>query len=331
MLKVFDTLSRLARGLSLSLGLVVAAGIFPSYAAGDFPTRPIRFIIPFGAGQSADQVGRIPTEAAAKFLPQPIVVEYRPGGQGAVGILALINSKADGYTMGFCGITCYTLPQMMNPTPFKVDDFVPVSTLVSTPVVLVVRKDLGLETMKDIISYAHVNPGKLSIGLAGTGSGLALTTYMFRAASKADLHVIPYSGGDYVTDTLAGRLDLVFLTVGQAIEHIRAGTIKPLAVSGASRVSIIPDVPTFTEAGVPGVEVTPAVHAVVPKGTPEKAIRILNEAYAKALREPELVEKLRSLAIEPVGDTPEEAQKVVDTEIKEYGKVIRENNITLGR
>ncbi|MBN9038484.1 MAG: tripartite tricarboxylate transporter substrate binding protein [Rhizobiales bacterium] len=330
MIRLFDRFGALAMGLGVGLGLAVA-GVAPAGAADDFPNHSIRFIIPFSAGQSADQVGRIPTEAASKFLPQPIVVEYRPGGQGAVGILEMINSKADGYTMAFCGITCYALPQMMDPAPFKVDDFVPVTTLVSTPVVLVARKDLGLKDVKAVVDSALANPDKLSIGLPGTASGTALTTHMFRAASKAPLHLVPYSDGTYMTDILAGRLDLIVITVGQAIEHVRAGNMVPLAVSGTTRSSLLPDVPTFKEAGFSGVEVTPAVHVVVPKGTPEKEIAILNAAYAKALREPELAEKLRSLAIEPVGDTPQEARKVVDDMIQAYGQVIRDNNIKMGR
>lgn len=310
----------------LAMGVLLAGA--SASVAEDFPTRSVRFIIPFQAGQGVDLLGRIPAEAASKHLPQPIVIEYRPGGQGAVGMLELITSKADGYTIGLCASTCYILPQLANPAPFKTDGFKPITTLVRTPFVLVARPTLEAPDLKHVIEKVKAEPAAISVGLPGVGSVLSIMNYVLQEAAQVKFHTVPYSASlEALTDVVAGRLDLVFVTTGQAKEFIEAGKVKALAVTGAERNEHLPNVPTFGELGVSGMEATSSYQAVAPADTPDAVMKTLNTAFVTALKEPALIERLKQLSITPVGDSVEEARAVADTEIARYGQVIRDNNI----
>ncbi|MBE9605162.1 tripartite tricarboxylate transporter substrate binding protein [Acetobacteraceae bacterium H6797] len=318
---------RLALGLTLStLGALGAANAW----AQTFPDRPIRLLVPFGPGGGTDVVSRLTADAASRTLGQSVIVENRAGGGGVVGIQALTQARPDGYTLAVCPPICVTAQSLYAKAPFEAaKDFAPVITMADLPLVLVVRNDLGVSNVQELIAKAKSTAQGLSYASPGAGSSNHLAAETLRMASGAEMVNVPYrSGAAALTDVMAGRVDFYFDTVASALPQIREGKVKALGVTGGARAVQLPDVPTMTEAGLTGFELSPRAVIVAPAGTPPDVISKLHDAFRQALANEELKQKMITAGAVAGGDTPAEAMAYLTGEAARLGKIIRDNKIS---
>jgi tripartite-type tricarboxylate transporter receptor subunit TctC len=298
--------------------------------AQNFPSKPIRVVIPFVAGGSSDIVGRAIASKFQETLGQPGVVENRPGANGAIAAEFVAKADPDGYTILVGSIGVFTI----NPALFKdlryqsARDFAPITLAVTTPNVLVTRPDLSAGSMKELVEYARENPGRLSYCSSGTGSSDHLTGELFKQAAAIFAVHVPYRGGAACqTDLMGSQLDFSFQNMGAVTNYIRAGRMKALAVTAKNRHPQLPNVPTTAEAGFPELEVTSWQAAVAPAKTPREVVSKLNEASVKALRSPEVRERMNQIGFDVVAGTPEELGKFMQEEIYRWTKVVARGGI----
>ncbi len=315
---------------------VLALGIACAFATGalaaDYPTRPIELTVPYAPGGFADSLGRMLADSMSKTLGQTVVVQNRPGANGNIASTFVARAPADGYTVLLSTISTMTI----NPFLYKsighdpVKDFAPVAKVVDTANVVVVNPSSGIKTFKDLMARARANPGKLTFGSSGNGSTLHLSGELFNQMVGADMAHVPYKGGaPALLDLLGGRLTMMFSDTS-AIQHIHAGKLTALAVTSAKRMEALPDVPTVSEAGLPGYVVESWYGMVVPSGTPKEVIARLNAAVAQALDTPAIKEKLASTGAKPAENhTSEYFQKVIQDDMAKWSRVIKTAHISL--
>ncbi len=309
---------------------VLSMQAFAAHA--DYPDRPVRVIVPFAAGGGADIVARQVFQGVSKELGQSFIIDNRGGAGGIIGTDAVAKSAPDGYTL----LLGQSGPNAINPSVYKKlpydasKDFVPVTQLTRYPYVIAVKKDLPVSTLAELIALAKSKPGALSLSTAGHGSSSHLAVELFKRQAGIDVVAVPYKGaGPALLDVVGGQVDMTFGDAASASKQAQAGSVKALAVTGAKRSPLIPDVPTAQEAGVPGFEAS-AWHAVLaPRGTPDEVVRKLNAAIVKVLSDPALKERLAQDGIEAVGSSPEQFNEALQAEIKKWGDVVRQANITL--
>jgi tripartite-type tricarboxylate transporter receptor subunit TctC len=309
------------------LCLSAASGV--SLAQG-FPSKPIRVVIPFVAGGSSDIVGRAIASKFQEILGQPGVVENRPGANGAIAAEYVAKADPDGHTILVGSIGVFSI----NAALFKdlrynpVRDFAPITLAVTTPNVLITRPDLPAGSMKELVEYAKKNPGRLSYCSSGTGSSDHLTGELFKQGSGIFAVHVPYRGGAACqTDIMGSQLDLSFQNLGAVTNYIRAGRMKALAVTAKIRHPQLPNVPTTGEAGFPDLVVTSWQAAAAPAKTPREVVSRLNDAAVKALRSPDVRERMNQIGFDVVGSTPEEFGKFMQDELDRWTKVVARGGI----
>ncbi len=295
-----------------------------------YPSKPIRVVIPFVPGGSSDIVGRA---IAAKFqalLGQPGVVENKPGANGAIAAEYVAKSDADGYTILVGSIGTFSI----NAALFKdlryqpVRDFAPVTLAVTTPNVLITKPELQVDSMRELVGYAKKNPGKLAYCSSGTGSSDHLTGELWKQGSGLYAVHVPYRGGaGCQTDLMGNQVDLSFQNLGAVTNYIRAKRMKALAVTSKTRHPQLPDVPTVVEAGFPDLVVTSWQAVAAPIKTPREIVARLNEACVKALRSPEVSERMRQIGFDVVASTPEEFGRFMREEIERWSRVVQRGHI----
>lgn len=301
-------------------------------AQADYPDRAVRVIVPFAAGGGADIVARQVFQGVSKELGQSFIIDNRGGAGGIIGTDAVAKSAPDGYTL----LLGQSGPNAINPSVYKKlpydasKDFVPVTQLTRYPYVIAVKKDLPVNTLAELIALAKSKPGSLSLSTAGHGSSSHLAVELFKRQAGIDVVAVPYKGaGPALLDVVGGQVDMTFGDAASASKQAQAGMVKALAVTGAKRSPLIPDVPTAQEAGVPGFEAS-AWHAVLaPRGTPDDVVRKLNAAIVNVLSDPELKARLAQDGIETVGSSPEQFDAALQAEIKKWREVVTQANITL--
>jgi tripartite-type tricarboxylate transporter receptor subunit TctC len=301
-----------------------------SAPAQNFPSKPIRVVIPFVAGGSSDIVGRAIASKFQEILGQPGVVENRPGANGAIAAEFVAKADPDGHTIlvGSIGVFSINSALFKDLRYHPVRDFAPITLAVTTPNVLVTRPDLPATSMKELVEYAKKNPGRLSYCSSGTGSSDHLTGELFKQAAGIFAVHVPYRGGAACqTDLMGSQLDLSFQNMGAVTNYIRAGRMKALAVTAKTRHPQLPNVPTTAEAGFPELEVTSWQAAAAPAKTPREVVSKLNEAAVKALRSPEVRERMNQIGFDVVGGTPEEFGKFMQDEIDRWTKVVERGGI----
>jgi tripartite-type tricarboxylate transporter receptor subunit TctC len=304
--------------LGLSLLLVVAMPTVQ--AADDYPSRPITVIVPMVAGASAGYTGQVFVDAAKKYLPkpQPMLVDYKPGAGQAVGTDYVFKAPADGYTLlwGELGLTAKILKDGQS-LPFKMEDFVILGSTGSSATLLVVNRESPLKTFEDFIEYAKKNPGKLTHGHGGIGSGSHLAAEFFQIRCGIKLNAIPFPGSaPAVTAVLGGHVDCTIQTPGTLGDHIMpGGGLRPLAVLGAKRFSDFPDVPTCIEKGY-NVERSALHFLAAKKETPQPILDILRDIVKKAAEDPEQRAGLVRIKYSPVYLSPEDMKKKIDEEFQ---------------
>jgi len=313
--------------LAISLCLVLAA---LTASAQNFPSKPIRVVIPFVAGGSSDIVGRAIGSKFQEFLGQPAVVENKPGANGAIAAEFIAKSDPDGHTILVGSIGVFSI----NSALFKdlrynpLRDFAPITLAVTTPNVLITKPALAANSMRELVDYAKKNPGKLSYCSSGTGSSDHLTAELLSQVAGISAVHVPYKGGAACqTDIMGGQVDISFQNLGAVTNYIRGNRMKALAVTAKARNPQLPNVPTTAEGGYPDLVVTSWQAAAAPAKTPREIVARLNDAAVKALRSPEVRERMSQIGFDVVGSTPEEFGRFMREEVDRWTEVVKRGGI----
>ena len=323
----------LATGVWRLAALAVAAMAVCATAiaqTANYPTRPIRFIVPFPPGGGVDVVGRTVGEKLSARLGQTIVIENRPGAGATLGAGLAAKGAPDGYTLLVGPVIGLAIPQAYY-RKLSYDlgrDFEPVSKIGFGTVVMVVPPSLGAGSVKDVIALAKAKPGQLTFASSGTGALIHLTGELFKQMARVDIVHVPYKGSaQLLPDLLDGRVSMAIDSLPAHLPHIKAGRLKPLGVARKTRSAQLPDVPTMTEAGLPGFESYTDYALYAPAGTPKAIVALLNKETNAVLLLPDLRAKLADIGIEIAGSTPEALRAEVHAEIAKWTKVIKDANI----
>ena len=312
---------------ALFAGLVITT----TAHAQNYPNKPIRLLVPFAPGGSSDIVSRSFAGEMSKILGQSIVVESKPGGAGNIAMQEAKNSAPDGYTiiLGHVG-TLAVNPAMFERLPYDpVKDFIPITLLAKVPSLLVVNAEkVNAKNLKELVEYAKQRPGALNYGSAGNGSsGHLAMAYVALTAGFTATHV-PYKGtGPMMTDLLAGRLDATFTGAPPLLAHVKAGTLRPIAVGTAKRSPAMPDVPTVAEQGYAGFETSQWYGLMAPAGTPEAIVQRLAQAAVAAGKSPAVADRLSAEAAEPSTSTPKEFAEFIKLEAARWSDVVKKSQI----
>jgi tripartite-type tricarboxylate transporter receptor subunit TctC len=297
--------------------------------AQDYPSRTVKMIVPFGAGGPTDIFTRLLAEELRKSLKEPFVMENRPGAGTIIGTDAAAKSPPDGYTLLMISATQTTTETLVPNKPFKLlRDFVPVAALLNSELVMVVHPSVRVNTVKEFIALAKSKPGALNYASSGVGSNYHMAGELFKNLTGTDILHVPYKGSSGArNDIISGQIEMMFDSVPSMAPMIHAGRVKALGTTGKVRSAILPDVPTLSEAGVPGYEATIWIGVMVPAGTPQPIVTLLNTEINKILARPDVKEAWEKQGAAPMIMKPEEFGVYVQSEIDKWAKVIKANNI----
>jgi len=313
-------------------GIAAACVSMPLPAADSaYPAHPIKIIAPVQPGGGVDLVARTIGERITKALGQPVIVENQSGGGGIVGSQLTARAAPDGYTLmvGYVG-THGTNPAVRQLPYDAVKDFTPIAMVAGTPNVLVVSPELPVKTLAEFIAYAKANKGKLSYGSSGQGTLTHLAMEQLKVANDLDMQHVAYRGiGPAIMDVLAGQTQAMFPGLAAALPHIKAGKMRPLAITGTKRDRLLPDVPTFDELGYKGFDGVQWYGIVGPAKMPPAIVATLNKAINDSLADPALRERLSGEALEPMPMTPEQFGQYMKNDIAKWSKVAKDRNIQL--
>lgn len=312
-------------------GIAVATVPFAGASAADpWPTKPIKVIMPFGAGGSMDVLSRLLAPIVSESLGQQVVVENRPGATGTVTMAAVASAPADGYTLMFTGSSYSIIALLMPNLPFKMDAFTPLSRLTVGPTLLAVPAQLGIKTMAEFVTAAKKQPGKWSYGSSGIGTSVHLGGELFKMAAGVDLAHVPYRATPaIVADLLENRLQMSVLGVADCRQYIASGQLRGLALSYTERMPEFPDIPTFAEVGYPTVRASNDFGIAIRADTPAPIKARLEEAYRVAVRRPEIVQRLTDFGLIVVATSSADFTRVLAEDAARYSEVIRAANIKL--
>ena len=317
------TRSCLAIGCGILLALLALTPT--SGDAEDWPSRPIRWVVPFAPGGGNDIIARLMTPALYEALGQPVVVDNRPGAAGNVGSETVAHAPPDGYTWLIVATPNAINESLYSHLGFSLErDFAPISLLMTMPNVLEVSNELPVHSVAELIAYANAHPGKLNYGSGGVGSTPHMAAELFKAMTGVQLVHVPYrGGGPALAALIAGQVQVMFDTLNGSIEQIKAGNTRALAITSAARSPALPDVPTIAEAGVPGYEVTVWFGLAVPARTERAIVERLNRVVVTALGRPELKRRIDEMGAVPAAGTPQEMANFMHTEIAKWAKVVQ--------
>jgi len=307
--------------------LLVLLMLFSGIAAAQsWPTRQVRFLVPFPPGGSTDVAARTLAEKLSTGLGQQAVVENRGGAGGAVGAGEAARAQPDGYTILFAANAVSLLHLAVKNLPYDtLRDFVAITQVTTQPNVFAVHPSVPASNIKELVTYAKANPGKLSYGHSGAGGGQHLTGELLKKMAGIDMVGIPYKGGgQLITDLIGNQIQVGVAGTTPMIPHHQAGRIKILALTSLERFPPLPDIPTVVEAGYPGFESSQWLGLLAPRGTPQEVVVKLHAETVKALKLPDVRERLIRAGLQPVGNTPAEFTHVIRSEIEQFGKLARE-------
>ncbi|MDW8467951.1 MAG: tripartite tricarboxylate transporter substrate binding protein [Burkholderiales bacterium] len=294
-------------------------------AAQPYPSKPIRFIVSFPPGGSADLVARAIAPRIGERLGQPVVVENRPGAGGNIGVEAVAKAAPDGHTIGLAAAGALAVNPSLYPTmPFNPErDLAPITQLAMIPFFIIAHPSQPA-TLAEVIAAARARPGALAYGHGGNGSAMHLSGELLKMMARVNLVAVPYKGsGPVAADVLGGQVPLGVVDVPSALANVRAGKLRALAVTTARRIQAAPEVPTAAEAGLPGYEAIGWFGAVAPAGTPEPIVARLNAEMRAALDAPDIRERMIAAGAEPFTSTPQEFAAFIRAEAKKWAEVIR--------
>jgi len=315
--------------VALTLALGAALAPWCALAQDAWPSRPIRLILPFPPGGGTDILGRLIAERLTANLGQPVVAENRGGAGGNVGAEAAAKSAPDGYTIVLVAPSLAISPSLYSTLGYDpVKDFAPVSLVATVPNVMITNPSVPAKTLAEFIRLAKSKPGEMNFGSGGSGTSNHLAGELFNIVAGVKLVHIPYKGVNLaMNDVLSGRVQLVFIGIPAAAPHIKAGKLRALALVAPQRSSVLPDVPTVAEAGLPRFEVTTWYGILAPAGTPRPVVERLNGELGKIMHSSELKERLEALATDPMTSTPEQFADLIRREIAKWREVVREAGV----
>jgi len=314
--------------------LLVAGAILTtalSAAAQTYPAKPVRLILPFPAGGPTDFLGRLLGQKLAEQLGQPVVPENRPGAAGNVGAEFAAKQPPDGYTIVLAANTLAISRSLYRKLGYDVErDLAPVSLVAQIPNVFLVHPSVPAKNLKDLVAVARANPGKLTFGSGGLGTGQHLAVEILKSDFKVNMLHVPYKGsGQALTGMIGGHIDLMVIGVSAAVAQIQSAKVRALAVLSADRLPVIPDVPTAKESGFPTYVVTSWYGILAPAGTPREVVGRLNAELEKILKSQDARERLQTAGLDPLTSSPERFGEHIKSEIARYAKVIREGNLVV--
>jgi tripartite-type tricarboxylate transporter receptor subunit TctC len=319
------------QGMIPALVVVLSLLLSAIETANAYPDQPIKIIVTFPPGGSADIVIRALQPALSESLQQPIVIENRAGAGGNIGIGVVAQAAPDGYTLGVAAAGVLTVNPHLNRAAMPFDpikDLAPVTMLAEIPFVLVASQASEIASVADLVAKAKSQPAALSIGHGGNGTAMHLTSALINQKAEVAIQLIAYRGtAPAAVDVLAGHIPLAVLDIPASQQLIRDGKLRALGVSAAKRVGFLPDVPTLAEQGLSGFESVGWFGLVAPAGTPPDIIAKLNAAFVKALSDPAAIEKIRVLGAEPAPSSPEAFAQFIQSESAKWGKLIAEAGI----
>ena len=321
------------RALTLlaAAGFSVAAQAQPAPGSAPYPTKPIRFVVPFPPGGTTEIQARKLAEMLRQRVGQPVVIDNRPGANGSIGMAIVAKAPADGYTIILANVGNWAV----HPHLYKLDydvvkDFAPIIHVATSPGLVVVHPGVAAKSVQDLVALARQKPGQLNYGSNGAGGFSHLAGELFAAMTKVKLTHVPYKGAAPVlTDLMGGHIQLSFNSVVPLLPHVKSGKLRALAATGATRISLLPDLPTVAEAGVPGYEAATWSAMAAPAGTPRPIIQRLNKELAAILQSPEMTESARAEGSVINGGTPEQFRDFLKTELAKYGRLIKEAGIRI--
>ena len=297
-------LSRMAIAFATLVAASVPAIAQKSGSAADYPTRPVRMIVPFAPGGGTDIIGRLVAEQLGQAWGQTVVVDNRGGGGGTIGTHLAAKANPDGYTMVLCSLGISYAPALYSKLPF--------------------------DPMKDLIAMAKAKPGQVRYGSGGAGGSSHLGTELLRTMTGIDIVHVPYKGtGPALTAMLSGEIHMQLIGISSVVPHMKSGRMRALAVSGAKRSAAAPDVPTVAESGVPGYAFDVWYGMLFPAGTPQAIVAKTNAEVNRALKSPALAQRFAGVGVEPAGNTPEEFAKMLRDEIAKWRKGVAQANIRI--
>ena len=309
--------------------LAIATFCLAGAAMADYPERPIRLIVPYPPGGGADISARIISQRLAEALGKPVVTENKPGGAANIGTEFVARAAPDGYTLLLASLATAVNVGLYEKLPFNtLKDFDPVSIFVSSPLMVTVNPGVAAKDIKELIALAKASPGKLNYASGGMGTANHVAGELFKYMADVQITHVPYKGGGpAVSDLVAGHVQMYIGTVGSAREFVNAGRIRALAATSAQRTPAAPDLPTVSEAGLPGYEVVAWYGVFAPAGTPRAIVEKLSAELAKILKLPEVRETLKANGTDPVGSTPDEASAFFRKEVDKWSKVIKASGL----
>jgi tripartite-type tricarboxylate transporter receptor subunit TctC len=302
--------------------LVAALSLAAAGALAQFPSRPVRIVVPFPPGGGADTLTRIMEPRLAALWAQPIVVENRPGASGHIGAEFVAKSAPDGHTLVMASTAALDEK--------NVAGFAPVSLVSASAYIVTANPAVAAASVRELIALARANPGKLTFGSSGTGAASHLAAELFKSMAGVDMLHVPYKGtGQALTDLLAGHVDLMFAPAQTVMPYVQAGKLRALAVTGSKRSETLPELPTVAESGLPGYEAVGWFGLLAPAATPKDAVAKLSADVNRVLAEREVREKMLGLGADPSGDTPGEFARFIREDQAKWSKLMKEAGITV--
>jgi len=316
------------RGMKFVLGSLapIAAamlGISPAAIAQQYPTKPVRIIVPFAPGGGSDFIARFTAQRLTAALGWQVIVENRPGAGGLLGIESGVKADPDGYTLTLIN-SSYTVNPALYPIKFDpLNDITPVIQVSQGPILVVANPKLPVKTTKELIALAKSKPGQISFASAGQGSISHMAAELFMSTAGIKMNHIPYRGtGPALTDTIGGQTEIFFSSTATALPHVKAGRLRAIAVTTAKRLAAEPDVPALAESGVPGYDVALWHGLVGPKGLPRPVVDRINTEVNKILKLKETADQLQTDGVSPLGGTPEKFAEQIREDVELWRKVV---------
>jgi tripartite-type tricarboxylate transporter receptor subunit TctC len=291
-----------------------------------WPSKPIRFVVPYPAGGPLDAVARLLGQRVGENVKQPVIVDNKAGAGGNIGAEFVARSSPDGYTILMGAVATHAInPALYASMPYDaIRDFVPITQVASTPNVLVVNPRVPASNVKEFIAYAKANPGKLNFGSGSTGSAGHLAGELFKSMAGVQMTHVPYKGAaPAMQDLVGGEVQLMFDNLASSLSQVKAGKIRALAVTTSRRSSLAPELPTIAESGLPGFDISTWFGVFAPAGTPRDVVGRLHAEFTRALAASDVREKMLALGAEPVGSNPEEFAAYIHSEAGKYAQVVK--------
>jgi tripartite-type tricarboxylate transporter receptor subunit TctC len=307
--------------------LCIVCGSHEPALAQDYPSKPIRIIVPYPPGGFNDTLARTLGHRLTEKWGQPVIVDNRPGAGGTIGTNIAAKASPDGYTLLIASFAFAVNPALYTSLPYDPDrDFAPIVLAATTPNLLVVNPQLPVQSVKDLVAFAKANPGKLNYASAGNGSSNHLSMELFKMLTRIDIVHVPYKGSaPAVNDLMGGQVNLMFDNAPNVLQQVKAGKLRALAVSSKQRLPIVKDLPSVAEAGVPGFDVSVWFGVLAPAGTPRAVIHRLNTEINAILQLAQIRQDFTNQGVEPAGSTPEEFALFIAAQKTKWSKVVKES------